>query len=255
MFLSCILLLTSVSKGAFSAFGKEPDDAAIGRIVKALQASGNHQALQDYLSLLSTGEEKKTSQPSITDDLDFVAALSRTPGNELSLPSESSAITDRKPVTKLILQNLDFTNPKLSETEVLSFLQANKFYTLGVLELKGVKGVKNFIETLFDTTTRFPSLFRIIAESSDISLEDIENIYTHFARYPYFIRDMEKISARYDVCAAFCSVEIGKLKQPFFTSPAGLPWVLGKKTNTEYALYYRNRTEDPKTGPFILTVS
>jgi len=49
MFLSCILLLTSVSKGAFSAFGKEPDDAAIGRIVKALQASGNHQA-----SLLSS---------------------------------------------------------------------------------------------------------------------------------------------------------------------------------------------------------
>ncbi len=143
-------------------------------------------------------------------------------------------------------------NPQSSADieKVVDYLAAKPLYNLRVLTLP--RSPAELLTTLFSDTTGTPkycSLFRIVAvNTSGITETDLDTIFNHFSRYPFFVRDDQKISERFGGVAAFLAIA-GNV-----SVSSSYDWFRGKKALSEnYTIHYRNGQPSEK-GAFIMTL-
>ncbi len=231
-----------------SSHGDPPwDDSAVARIAVALRNKPTE--LNAFLTQVAAAKET-TGLPSY--------ALNPVIADEQIRLSATDIITqspDSLNLTKVFYVNLrsfDFSNDA-NRQKVFEYFDANTLANLRYLDVKETHGISIFIEKLFGNdkpTDKFVSLFRINAENSDLVPQDLDKIFNHFSSNTCFILDMKQISSRYDVVAAFLSVEIGGVENLSNI----VPWEKGRKTNfSQYELFYRSKEETVK-GPFIMSV-
>jgi hypothetical protein len=150
------------------------------------------------------------------------------------------------------LNGFDF-DTDVRRQNVIAYFNNNSLQNLRVLDLRKSKGLSFLIEQLFGSDKerdKFASLFRIVADESDITDRDLSIIYNYFAGSSYFIRDMRQISGRYDTIAALLSVEVKKLPKILDNLHT---WQKGKKSPSDYRIYYRSK-ESPVDASFVMSI-
>tara|TARA_R110002050_G_scaffold298334_4_gene461500 strand:+ start:3881 stop:4705 length:825 start_codon:yes stop_codon:yes gene_type:complete len=186
--------------------------------------------------------------------------ISLTFGASGEIISPTSAVKVSK-VFNINLRDYEF---KREEDPVINYFKDNSLCNLRVIDLSGATNTTRFITEVFadnDTQRKYYSLLRIIVNGADFDLSTLETslntIFTHFSGYPRFIRDMQQISGRYDVVAAFLSVELSPWSfKGVSPVPEGLDiieWQRGKKDKRAHEIHHR--VEGTVRGSFIMTVA
>ncbi len=231
-----------------SSQGELPwDDSTVARIAVALR--NNPAELTAFLTQVAA--VKETTGP-LSYALNHVLAEEQITLSAIDIVKPTPKVLTLQKVFYIDLNGFNFI-ANADRQKVLQFFDTNALYNLRYINVRDTQGVSDFIEKLFGNdkpTDKFVSLFRINAENSDIVFHDLDKIFNHFSSNTCFIRDMKQISARYDIVAAFLSVEIGGV----VNLGNIVPWEKGRKTtSSQYELFYRSRETTVK-GPFVMSV-
>lgn len=223
------------------------DNDKIARI--AVDLRNNPSRLIDFLDIVAKQKKEEVSSYALTPVLW---------NQQITLKAqdiiEATDISQNfQKVFYVDLNDYNFISDDKNRQKIFSYFNDNTLDNLRVIKVCKTTGISNLIGELFGSSkpkNKYVSLFRIAADGSDITSQDLDKIYSYFSRCSYFIRDMVQISARYDVVAAFLSVELREVN----TLGNIDGWRRGKKTpSSEYLVLYRSQESDIR-GPFIMSV-
>lgn len=207
--------------------------------------------LMQQASLGSDEEESAwLRDPTFSYALTPVLSAKQITLTENDIINETSNSQNFQKVFFVELNYYDFNSA--NREKIFSYFNQNNLNNLRVIEVYQSVGVSNLIEELFGNSkpkNKYVSLFRINAAQSDITNQDLDKIYSYFSKCSYFIRDMMQISARYDVEAAFLSVNLRGVNN--LTNIDS--WQRGKKTSSSGLVFYRSSKEEGE-GPFIMSI-
>lgn len=234
------------------------DPSQVARVALALK---DNPTVQTEFLEMAAGDHQysKLRTKDIDESEDFIS-YALTPvrvGEQLTLtPNDILTKTENagnlENIFYINLNDLDFTSPEAGQ--VIKYLNENRLHNLRVIDLRGSSAVSNLIEQLFGSNQskdKFVSLFRITCDQTDITSHDLDKIFNYFSNCTFFVRDMRQISSRYNVTAAFFSVEVRNVKGQLASVT---DWRKGKKTTkSDFTILYRSK-EQSVNGPFIMSI-
>ncbi len=244
------------------------DTSRVARVALALQSDPNAQ--RDFLEMAAASQQMPMRlsgfHPQRIDENDEEESgdptgYAQTPvlaEEQISLcvddiVNNSENARNIQKVFYVDLSDFNFGFPSESRQTIFDYFSANNLYNLTSIHFRKSQGVSCLIEELFGNDKprdKFLSLFRINADFSDISSQDIEKIYRHFSNYTYFVRDLRQINARHGGIGAFLSLDVRGVEN---LENIG-SWQVGKKTTSnDYQILYRSHDANAK-GSFIMTV-